>query len=268
MADGAIGLLHPGEMGAAIGAALTASGRRVVWASGGRSAETRRRADEAGLADAGTLAELVRGSDVILSVCPPHAASDVARSAAGFGGLYVDANAIAPATARRLADVVPRAELVDGGIVGPPPHRAGTTRLYLSGPSAPAVAELFAGTRVDARVVSAEVGAASALKVGYAAWSKGTAAMLLAIRELARAEGVEEPLVEEWRLSVPELEERWRSAERSAQAKGWRWIGEMEEIAAAFAADGLPDGFHLAAAEVFRKLATEEAPGWRHAVRS
>jgi 3-hydroxyisobutyrate dehydrogenase-like beta-hydroxyacid dehydrogenase len=268
MADGAIGLLHPGEMGAAIGAALVADGRRVAWASEGRSAETRRRAEEAGLDDAATVAELVRRSDVILSVCPPHAAGDVARSVSGFEGLYVDANAIAPATLRGLAGAVPGAELVDGGIVGPPPHRTGTTRLYLSGPAAPEVAELFAGTRVDARVVSGETGAASALKVAYAAWSKGTAAMLLAIAELARAEGVEQSLLEEWRLSIPELEERRRSAERSAQAKGWRWVGEMEEIAAAFAADGLPAGFHLAAAEVFRTFSTEEAPGWRHAVGS
>jgi 3-hydroxyisobutyrate dehydrogenase-like beta-hydroxyacid dehydrogenase len=268
MADRAIGLLHPGEMGSAIGAALRANGCRVGWASDGRSGETRRRAEEAGLEDAGSVAELVRRSDVILSVCPPHAAAEVARSVAGFDGLYVDANAVAPATARGLAAELRGAELVDGGIVGPPPRRPGTTRLYLSGPSAWTVANLFAGSAVDARVVSAEVGAASALKVTYAAWSKGTAAMLLAIRELARAEGVEEPLLQEWCLSIPGLEEQWKSAERSALAKGWRWIGEMEEIAAAFAADGLPDGFHLAAAEVFRALSTEGAPGWRHAVRS
>jgi 3-hydroxyisobutyrate dehydrogenase-like beta-hydroxyacid dehydrogenase len=268
MADRAIGLLHPGEMGAAIGAALVANGCRVIWASDGRSAETRSRAEEAGLDDAGSVAEVARRSDVILSVCPPHAAAEVARAVAGFDGLYVDANAIAPATVRGLADAVPGAELVDGGIVGPPPRRPGTTRLYLSGPSAWTVANLFAGSAVDARVISPEVGSASALKVTYAAWSKGTAAMLLAIRELARAEGVEEPLLQEWCLSIPGLEEQWKSAERSAQAKGWRWVGEMEEIAAAFAADGLPDGFHLAAAEVFRAFSTEEAPEWRHAVRS
>jgi 3-hydroxyisobutyrate dehydrogenase-like beta-hydroxyacid dehydrogenase len=268
MAERAIGLLHPGEMGAAIGAALRANGCRVAWASAGRSAESRRRAEEAGLEDVGSVEELARRSEVILSVCPPHAAGEVARSVGGFGGLYVDANAIAPSTARELADAVPDADLVDGGIVGPPPRRAGTTRLYLSGPSAWTVANLFAGSAVDARVISAEIGAASALKVSYAAWSKGTAAMLLAIRELARAEGVEEPLLQEWCLSIPGLEEQWKSAERSAQAKGWRWIGEMEEIAAAFAADGLPDGFHLAAAEVYRSLSTGGTPGWRRAVPS
>ena len=125
-------------------------------------------------------------------------------------------------------------------------------RLYLSGPEAPAVAELFAGTEVDARAISEELGAASAVKVTFAAWSKGTAAMLLDIVELARAEGVEGALLAEWEDSIPELLSRLESARRSADAKGWRWIGEMEEIAAAFAAHDLPDGFHRAAAEVYR----------------
>jgi hypothetical protein len=88
----------------------------------------------------------------------------------------------------------------------------------------------------------------------YAAWTKGTAALLLAIGELARAEGVEPALHEEWRISLPDLPDRSQRAARSAQAKGWRWVGEMEEIAATFDAAGLPDGFHRAAAEVFRIL--------------
>jgi O-acetyl-ADP-ribose deacetylase (regulator of RNase III) len=91
-----------------------------------------------------------------------------------------------------------------------------------------AVAGLFAGTVVDARVLGGEPGAASALKMAYAAWTKGTAAMLLAIRELARVEQVEQPLLEEWRISQPELIERSDSAVRSAERKGWRWVGEME----------------------------------------
>jgi hypothetical protein len=101
---------------------------------------------------------------------------------------------------------------------------------------------------LDARVVSN----ASAVKMAYAAWTKGSAAMLLAVRELARREGVEETLLDEWALSIPELADRSERAARSADAKGWRWIGEMEEIAATFEANGLPGGFHRAAAEVFR----------------
>jgi transposase-like protein len=95
-------------------------------------------------------------------------------------------------------------------------------------------------------------GDASALKMVYAAWSKGTAALLLAIRDVARAHGVEDALLAEWRESLPELLERLPQAERSAAAKGWRWIGELEEIADTFAAAGQPEGFHRAAAEVYR----------------
>jgi 3-hydroxyisobutyrate dehydrogenase-like beta-hydroxyacid dehydrogenase len=266
MAELTVGLLHPGEMGAALGAALRARGTPVLWASEGRSRETARRAAEAGLEDAGSVAELVERSDVILSVCPPHAALDVARSAARFTGIFVDANAVSPATAHAIADTVAR--VVDGGIVGPPPHAPGTTRLYLSGAEAATVAAVFEGTRVDARVVSGEIGAASAVKVAYAAWTKGTAALLLAVRSLARLEGVEDALLEEWELSLPELPERSVRAAQSAATKGWRWVGEMEEIAATFAADGLPDGFHLAAADVFRAITDDLAHAWPRGVPS
>jgi 3-hydroxyisobutyrate dehydrogenase-like beta-hydroxyacid dehydrogenase len=261
MAGQTVGLLHPGEMGAAVGAVLVKQGHRVVWASAGRSAKTRERAQAAGLEDAGSVGRVVQLSDAIISVCPPHAAREVARSVVGFEGIFVDANAVAPATARELSEVVQSggAKFVDGGIVGPPPGAAGTTRLYLSGSSAAGVADLFAGSALDARVVSDEVGAASAVKMAYASWTKGTAALLIAIRELASAEQVEPVLLEEWRASLPELLERSERAVRSGQAKGWRWVGEMEEIAATFSAAGLPAGFHQAAAEVFRTFSTEHS---------
>ena len=138
------------------------------------------------------------------------------------------------------------------GIVGPPTLGPGRTRLYLSGGEAESVAGLFAGTDVDARVISGDPGAASALKAAYAGWTKGSAALLLTQRALARAEGVEDVLLAEWRLSLPELEEEYASAARSARRKGWRWVGEMDEIVRSMAAQDLPTGFHEAAAEVFR----------------
>jgi 3-hydroxyisobutyrate dehydrogenase-like beta-hydroxyacid dehydrogenase len=251
-----IGLLHPGEMGSAVGETLCAAGHTALWASAGRSAETAARAERAGLEDAGSAEDVARRSGLILSVCPPHAALDVARSIRGFEGIYVDANAVSPATAREIAAAVD-GRFVDAGIVGPPPSRAGSTRLYLAGPEAKAVAAFFAGTALEPRVISDEVGAASALKMAYAAWTKGTAALLLAIGDLARAEEVEPALLDEWRLSLPELIERSSSASRSAAKKGWRWVAEMEEIASTFAAAGLPDGFHLAAAEMFRRMTAE-----------
>jgi 3-hydroxyisobutyrate dehydrogenase-like beta-hydroxyacid dehydrogenase len=262
-----VGLLHPGEMGAALGGLLRATDVPVLWASDGRSAESARRAAEAGLEDVGSLESLVARCDVLLSVCPPHAALDVARSVAGFDGVFVDANAIAPETARAVAGTL-GGPCVDGGIVGPPPRSLGTTRLYLSGADARGVADLFAGTVLETSVVSDEVGAASAVKVAYAAWTKGTAALLLAVESFARAEDVSETLHAEWRRSLPDLSERSARASRSAAAKGWRWVGEMEEIAAAFSAVDLPAGFHQAAAEVFRSVSTELRHEWPHGVQS
>ena len=260
MAEPVVGLLHPGEMGAALGAALRGRGVRVLWASSGRSAATLRRAEDAGLEDVGSARELARHAEVIVSVCPPHAARDVAASVAGHTGVYVDANAVSPATSRAVAAELPDATFVDGGIVGPPPRSPGTTRLYLSGAAAAGVAALFRDTAVDARVLSDRVGDASALKMVYAAATKGHAALLLATREAARAHGVEEALLAEWRLSLPHLEQASGDAGRSAAAKGWRWIGEMEEIAATFAAAGVPSGFHRAAAEVFRTTTSARRP--------
>ncbi|MGN6378887.1 MAG: DUF1932 domain-containing protein [Gaiellales bacterium] len=248
-----VGLLHPGEMGAAVGSALCAGGSQVVWASEGRSDETRVRAEAAGLADAGTVSEVCRRSDVLISVCPPHAAGQVAGQVSGFDGVYVDANAVSPATARRIAGIHRR--FVDGGIIGPPPVRTGRTRLYLSGTEAERIAGLFAGTNVDARVMGPESGAASAVKMAYASWTKGSAALLLTAREFARAENVEATLLDEWRMSIPELEEESLAAARSALAKGWRWVGEMHEIAASMEAAGQPAGFHETAAEVYRRAA-------------
>jgi 3-hydroxyisobutyrate dehydrogenase-like beta-hydroxyacid dehydrogenase len=252
-----IGLLHPGEMGAAVGAALRASGHTVLWTSTGRSAATAERAEEAGLEGVGTIEELGRRSDVILSLCPPHAAVDVARSLIRFAGIYVDANAVSPATARTIAGLVGR--YVDGGIIGSPPRTPGTTRLYLSGAEATSVADLFADTIVDARVVAEDPSAASAVKMAFAAWTKGTSALLLAIRAVARAEGIEQTLLDEWRMSLPHLPEQSAAAAHSALAKGWRWVGETNEIADTFAAAGLPDGFHRAAAEIYRRSPHEQA---------
>jgi 3-hydroxyisobutyrate dehydrogenase-like beta-hydroxyacid dehydrogenase len=256
MNDVTIGLLHPGEMGAAVGRCLAGAGHRVLWAPEGRSPATGARAAAAGLMAAG-LGELTGSSDIIVSVCPPHAAVDVARQVAGFGfrGVFVDANAISPATARQVAAITRDAEYVDGGIIGPPPAPGtGHTRLYLSGVCATRVARLFEGTAVDARVVERDlVGAASAVKMAYAAWTKGAAALLLTARSLARAEEVEEVLLAEWAMSHPDLPGRLDGAARSASAKGWRWSGEMEQIAEAMEAAGLPEGFHRAAAEVYRR---------------
>jgi 3-hydroxyisobutyrate dehydrogenase-like beta-hydroxyacid dehydrogenase len=250
-----IGVLHPGAMGAAVGAALVSAGHEVLWASQGRSAHTCQRAHEAGLRDVLSVETLIGESETVLSICPPDAAVQVALSAVGLHGIFVDANAISPHTSRRVGEIIGDG-YVDGGIVGPPPVRDGTTRLYLSGSSADGVAEHFRRTPIEPRVINgAGPTAASALKMVYAAWTKGSAALLLAIEQTASADGVAEVLHAEWGLSRPELGDRLAAARREADAKGWRWEGEMRQIAATFAAAGQPDGFHEAAAQVFSRRA-------------
>jgi 3-hydroxyisobutyrate dehydrogenase-like beta-hydroxyacid dehydrogenase len=245
-------------MGASVGAAAAAAGAAVVWASEGRGEATRRRAEAAGLSDAGTLDALVGGVEAIFSVCPPHGAAAVAGAAAarGFSGVFVDMNAIAPASARRIGEVVERggASFVDGGIIGPPVGTGAGTRVYLSGADAKRVAGLFAGSALEVVVVDERAGSASAVKACFASWTKGSAALLLDIRALARAEGVETALLAEWARSRPGLAERSDPASSGADRKAWRWVGEMEQLAAAYRDAGLPDGFHLAAAEVYRRL--------------
>jgi 3-hydroxyisobutyrate dehydrogenase-like beta-hydroxyacid dehydrogenase len=254
-----IALLHPGNMGSTIGAAAATSGARVLWASTQRSAATRARAKQAGLVDAATLAEAVRQSEVVLSVCPPHAAADLARTVAetNFKGIYVDANAISRATAQEVGKIVTAsgASFVDGGIIGSPVKQAGTTRLYLSGEHAGDIAALFSRSMLDARAIGAEPGAASALKVAYAAWTKCTDALVLAIRAYAEHEGVDHALLDEWSISQPALEKKCSRAAAVAVPKAWRYVGEMREIAEAFEAAGLPAGFHNAAAEICERLA-------------
>ncbi|MGH9028261.1 MAG: DUF1932 domain-containing protein [Acidimicrobiales bacterium] len=255
-----VGLLHPGEMGAALGEVLVKAGHRVVWASMGRGAQTHHRADAAGLEDVGTATALAKTAEVILSVCPPSAATETATSVGTFDGLYVDANAISPRTARAVAGIVVGngGTFVDGGLIGRPPHRSGDVRLYLSGPTGAAASNLFATSPVAARIVGKVIGDASALKCAYAAWTKGTTALLLGVSRYARATGVEQALFDEWADSQPHLAAQYELSVAASRAKGWRWIAEMREIATAFESESLPSGFHDAAAEIFERVPDAE----------
>lgn len=248
-------LLHPGAMGASIGAALVHAHHEVVWIAGGRSEATRRRADRAVLSAAETMRSGLAGAQVVISVCPPEAAVEVARNVveAGFSGTYVDGNAVSPGTTRAIAEVVGDG-FVDGGIIGPPAWQAGTTRFYLSGTRAGDVAALFRGTAVDARATAAGVGAASALKMCYAAYTKGSTALILAVRALAEHSGVTAELLQEWDISQPGLGERSAAAARGTGPKAWRFEGEMREIAETFAAASLPGDFHLGAADIYARM--------------
>ena len=244
-------------MGAAIGADLVSKGHRVVCVSSGRSEATQRRAQSCGLEEVESLERVAHMADIVFSVCPPHAAMELARAVAacGFGGIYLDANAVSVDTTRALGQLVEAAgaSYVDAGIIGPPSLAGASVRLYLCGSRAGEIAPLFEGCIMQAIVLEGPVGAASALKVCYAAWNKGATALLAGIRALAEQEGVDAALLDEWKISLPDIPKRSEMVTVSAR-KAWRWIAEMEEIAANFEAAGLPGGFHLAAAEIYRRL--------------
>jgi 3-hydroxyisobutyrate dehydrogenase-like beta-hydroxyacid dehydrogenase len=239
-------------MGASIAALCKGE---TVWCSDGRSPATRQRAVDAGMTEVRSVEEMTERADLIVSICPPSAAVDVADAVAAgrFDGIYADFNAIAPATVRRIGERFER--FVDGGIIGPPATVPGTTRLYLSGPHAEAVATRWTTPALEVRIVDGGVGAASAVKNCFAAWTKGSAALLLTIRALARAEGVDDALLSEWATSIPELVERSERAATGSAPKAWRFVGEMQEIGKSLADAGLPAGFATAAAEVYDRLA-------------
>jgi 3-hydroxyisobutyrate dehydrogenase-like beta-hydroxyacid dehydrogenase len=258
MSNVTIALLHPGDMGSAIGGSAVRRGHTVLCALNDRSEASRNRASAAGLQDAGSEEAAVKKATVVLSVCPPHGALDLAKRVAGFGfrGLFVDANAIAPETARSAATIIEAAggSFVDGGIVGAPPAPGKPGRIYLSGAKAPEVVALFEGSDVNAIDMNGPVGKASAFKTCFASWTKGTWALLASIYAVAQAEGVDDALRAQWSQTHPDLVKQL-DAPSLNPAKAWRWISEMEEIALAYRTADMPDGFFLAAADLYRRLA-------------
>lgn len=253
-----IALLHPGEMGVTIGASLLNSGTSVAWVSHGRSKATQRRANEAGFTTYDSFEKLLKECTVVVSVCPPSAAVSTAVKVAAteFNGVYVDANAVSPNTATRIAAIVETtgASYVDGSIIGPPAHRHGTTRLYLSGVRVREILELFLDSAIEAIDIGESRTAASALKMCYAAWTKGSSALLISVGALAKSANVDEVLYTEWNRSIPDLHARLENASNSNAVKAWRFEGEMHEIADTFKAHGLTDDFFHAAARTYSLL--------------
>ena len=253
-----IGILHPGEMGITIALAAQNTGHEVFWASDGRSSETRKRAQNLGLTDTISLAELCQGCAAIICVCPPSGAEQVASQVIelGYRGLYIDANAISPQRVTRINQSMQAVGIsfVDGSIIGGPAWKENTTRLYLSGEEAERAGSYFSTGPLEVINLGHTVGRASALKMCYAAYTKGTIALLCSI--LAAAEGYEvrDDLITEWSQSIPNLAENAPKRVRRVTTKAWRFSGEMEEIAASFQSVGLPGEFHQAAAEIYERL--------------
>ena len=265
-----VALISPGDMGQAVGALLARGGERVVTCLAGRSERTRALARAAGFIDLPSLDVLVRESELLLSIVPPAQAVAVARDVAAALGAtraritYVDCNAISPRTAREVAAVIAPtgSGFVDAGIVGGPPRNAPSPRFYASGPDRARFGELR-GAGLDIRLLGDEVGEASAVKMCYAALTKGTTAIATELLVAARKLGVYDTLVAELNDSQSAQAKRMGDAVPAMPGKAHRWVAEMEEIARTFEDVGLTPLMFQGAAEMYRLTAGSEIGGER-----
>ena len=257
-----VAVMSPGDMGHAVGGALRAGGLRVITCLEGRSARSRALAEQAGIEAVPDDETLVREADVLLSILvPSEAQARAERLAAALRRtradlLYVDCNAIAPQTVRAIADVVEAAgaRFVDAGIIGGPPRLdrpGGGPKVYASGQHAPALSRLR-DHGLDVRVMGTEVGQASALKMCYAALTKGLTALGTELLVAGRALGISDALEAELRGSQGQLYGGFERSVPGMPPKAYRWVGEMEEIAATFGAVGLTPKILEGAADLYR----------------
>jgi putative dehydrogenase len=258
-----VAVIAPGMMGSAVAQRLTSAGVQVRTLLAGRSAASVARAQAAGLTDASH--DQIAEADFILSIVPPGEAVALAESlspamrAVTRKPVYVDCNAVSPETVLRIDRVVREsgARFVDGGIIGPPPEQdSSRTRIYLSGPDAGTVMVLEQ-YGLSMPVQPGPVGAASAMKMSYAGITKGFTALGATMMLAATRAGTVDALIDEMKVSQPALLKWLTSQMPKMHSKAYRWIAEMEEIAAFVGQGQIGDGFYQSAARVYENIAAD-----------
>lgn len=262
-----IAILSPGDMGHSVGRCLLAGGFDVATCLTGRSERTRTLTAAAGIRDVPDLDELVRDTDLILAILVPDQARALAglvadamkRTASsrrpGPSPAYADCNAISPDSAREIDRVITAAggRFIDAGIIGGPPGADEKTRFYASG-SHEAILTQLDGHGILVRPLGGEVGRASGIKMCYASVTKGTSALHAAALTAAEVMGLGEELLAEFAESQGQRLKAMGGV-NSLSAKAFRWIGEMQEIAATYERAGVSPGFHEGAEHIFRLIA-------------
>jgi 3-hydroxyisobutyrate dehydrogenase-like beta-hydroxyacid dehydrogenase len=263
MALPTVAILAPGDMGHGVGGMLRRAGVRVMTNLAGRSARTIGLAKAADIEAMPDDEALVRAADIVLSIAPPAEAVGIAQRIAtalrttGQSLVYADCNAVAPATTQEIGRIVENAgaRFVDAGIIGPPPKAGETrTRIYVSGPHAAEVTALSA-YGLDVRAVDGGIGAASALKMCYAATTKGTQALATQALVAASLLGVGDALRDEFKISRANFLADIQSNLPRIPPKAYRWVAEMEEIGATFGSVGLTPEVFRAIASVYELVA-------------
>ena len=274
-----VAILSPGDMGHAVGRALGEHGFEVITCLDGRSERTRKLAEKGGFRDVPTLEGVVSQADLVLSILVPSEAINVAKRVAeairatGAHTPFADCNAVSPQSALAMEDMISTAggRFIDGSIIGGPPGKGAPPRLYVSGPDSGIVAELDA-KGITVRTMGGGIGRASAIKMCYAAGTKGTSALDTALLTAAEALGVSGELAAELRASRPEVYKRMEGVVPGLPIAAGRWVGEMEEIAATFEQVGVTPQFHHGAADIFRLLSqtpfAQETPETRDSGRT
>jgi putative dehydrogenase len=264
-----VAVIAAGAMGAAVGRRLTDHGVTVLTSLAGRSAATAARAAAAGMAAASD-AEIV-AADFVLSILPPGDAPALAQrfatslSASNVKPVYVECNAVNPATVERIAATIAPTgcAFVDAGIVGPPPKpsqpgqgKNAGPRFYASGEAAPRFATLRQ-YGLDVRVLEGPPGAASALKMSYAGITKGTQALGAAMLLAAARAGSAAALHEELQFSQPEILAWLQRFLPGMPGKAYRWVAEMQEIAGFVGDDPAARELFVGAAQFYERIAED-----------
>ncbi|MCH7786439.1 MAG: NAD(P)-dependent oxidoreductase [Chloroflexi bacterium] len=262
MAVKTVAILSPGDMGHAVGRALGEHGLNVITCLAGRSERTRSLAQQGNIRDVPSLEEVVSQADLVLSILVPSEAKSVAQQvsealrATGADTYFADCNAVSPETTSAMNDIITTAggRYIDASIIGGPPAKnSPRTRFYVSGAHSSFMSELDCDG-VTVRPLGDAIGRASGIKMCYAAMTKGTSALYLALLSAAEAMGLSDELAAEFKSSQSDTYKRMEGGLPSLPSKAFRWVGEMEEIASTFEHLGVTPFFHRGAAEMYRLL--------------
>jgi 3-hydroxyisobutyrate dehydrogenase-like beta-hydroxyacid dehydrogenase len=262
-----VAIVGAGEMGAAVGRRLSESGARVVTTLKGRGAASVERVREANLEIIDDDDLLVAESGLILSIVPPGEALGVAARFRGplmraaLKPIFVECNAVSPATVRRIAESLAPTGcgFIDAGIIGGPPRGGGKgtgPRFYASGEDARELTRLR-DFGLDVVVVDGGIGAASALKMSYAGLTKGLIAVGAAMFGAASRAGLASALREELARSQPQLLAMLTAMIPAMYSKAYRWVSEMEQIAEFVGGYETGGKIYVGVARLYEQLAAD-----------
>lgn len=261
MSINTIAILSPGDMGHAVGQVLRTRGFDVISYLKNRSQRTKDLANLAGIREVPDLSKMVIQADLILSILVPENALDTARTVANSirksntSVTYADCNAVSPETTKKIESIIclSGSDYVDASIIGNPPGSGIPTRFYVSGVHSEVMSNLD-GNGITTVDLGNTIGQASAIKMCYAALTKGTFALHTAVLAAAEAMNLTSELREEFINSQSDAYLQMEKTIPSLHTKAFRWVGEMNEIASSFANVGVTPAFHQGAAKIYELI--------------